>query len=423
MTPAQTATTTALLLHSPFAAMEGDPGAGAPVATATGDHSVMTCNSCRLRLHGVEARNVHYKSEHHRVNVKRKTAGMGPLSEAEFSQRLEQVRAEKEEDARSRQSAYCTTCSKRFSSSKALENHERSRRHLDACKGKAMSEVSEAVADEEMLMERRLKEAKPITVTTCVFDGTVFNDVEENLAYMASMFGFFLPYIDRLIDLHGLLTYIGLKVGVGYACVHCDKAFATVDAVRRHMISKQHCRMTADDDVWVEEYASYYEFSAENDQGDDNNDDQGWEEVDEVTHMIEEQHEKLSVVNEQAAIAALRVIQPLASAASVSEVHGAEDVSLAVNGKVLGHRSLARYYQQSYAQGAIARRPHVDRVIREYRQLGWKGHQAPKAVLKAARKQAARNRKFELQVGHSNYYTRKSAIKPSMAVFNSGYRP
>ncbi len=192
-----------------------------------GDGSIMTCTACRLRLYGVNARNEHYRSDLHRVNLKRKVAGLGPLMEDEFQQRLEAIRNESNEEKRSRQSQFCEVCSKKFSSVRALENHNNSKRHRDALRLRPVSEVSEIASEdqqsesvieneeaqtmEEADIKRRLEEAVAIPPNCCVFDGHESATLKDNLSYMASKFGFFLPYGESLVDLEGLLTYIGQK--------------------------------------------------------------------------------------------------------------------------------------------------------------------------------------------------------------------
>ena len=116
---------------------------------------------------------------------------------------------------------------------------------------------------------------------------------------------------------------------------------------------------------------------------------------------------------------------PMRQNSPTKEQHfiGVESVGLAVGGKVLGHRSLLRYYKQSIRFGDQRDAVLINRVSGQYRLLGWTGHERLTARIKAAKKESIKRKKFDLNVGVSNYYTRKSRIKPKMAVFNSGYRP
>ncbi len=76
--------------------------------------------------------------------------------------------------------------------------------------------------------------------------------------------GFFIPDVEFLVDLPGLLSYLGDKVGVGFCCVFCHKVFESVQAVRQHMIASGHCKMVYDDDEDSEagEFDEFYDFSS-----------------------------------------------------------------------------------------------------------------------------------------------------------------
>lgn len=317
--------------------------------------------------------------------MKRKVGGLGPLSETEFRKRLESMRLEAEKGEKGGKGEFCETCSKKFGSTKALENHMRSRRHVDRVRGAGTEIVEEEEMEVERELERRVGEGAGTGLTECVFDGRECGSVEGCLRYMAEEFGFFVPFVERLVDVEGLLRYLGQKVGVGYACVECDRGFGEVGAVRRHMVDVGHCKMCGDEELWMEEFGEFYEF--EEDEED------GWEEVD-----GEEEEMETDV--------------------------GEEVVGLAVSGKVLGHRSLGRYYGQATGQRVDCREAVVaNRVLSEYRKLGWEGRKKDDVMkVKGERFRQKREKRFELLVGGRNYYTRKAQFKQSMAVFNSGYR-
>eukprot|EP00177_Eucheuma_denticulatum_P000429 GFKZ01000740.1.p2 GENE.GFKZ01000740.1~~GFKZ01000740.1.p2 ORF type:complete len:372 (-),score=76.55 GFKZ01000740.1:2918-4033(-) len=369
-----------------------------------GDASVVNCTACRVRIIGSEARHEHYRSDLHRVNLKRKVGGLGPLTAEEFELRvsaLQQSTAGQNAGARGRREWVCSCCSKRFSSQKALENHNKSRRHLDRVRRFPADDISELstagtvdtevegvedVEDDEAVereLERRMREGKMFSSVECVFDGSVQGSVEENLEYMSKEFGFFLPYVEDVVDVEGLLRYLGQKVGIGFACVACDRGFGSVKAAQRHMVDKSHCRMT-EGEGWEEEYGEFYRF------GDD-----GWEEVE---------------------------------AGDAEGVDGGaaevgEEVEMVVAGKVLGHRSLKRYYKQAPGSSVDSRAAVVaNRAMKEYRLLGWEGRKVDDGVKRGQRRAARREQRFALSVGNKNYYTRKATFKQRMAVFNSGYR-
>jgi pre-60S factor REI1 len=425
----------------------------------------VTCMACRVRLIGADERREHYRTDMHRVNLQRKVAGMPPLTAGSLATR--------------RQPRFCDVCSKKFSSASALANHNASRRHRDAARvrgfarGELEGEVSGGVsetaplfasdagvsaragidispvesddgdmdigevgsdgltAEQEAAIERRIAEAEPLAANECVFDLHVSDTPEDNLTYMAKKFGFFVPYVESLIDVNGLLEYLGQKVGIGYACVECDKTFTSVAGVQRHMVDKQHCRMTSDDDVWAEEYIEFYDFGVDEtyDTATDGGD--GWEEVegDEARQADEEltvaatgRSAGASSSTQVAFVSEERKEREMSEYEATQE----EEVAMVVRDgtRVIGHRSLQRYYKQSgRAQTDSRDAVVINKVVSEYRMLGWKGHTMPAGELKHKRQAAFRHAKCQMEVGMKNYYTRKASIRVSFAALNSGYRP
>lgn len=75
----------------------------------------------------------------------------------------------------------------------------------------------------------------------CLFDDLTFSSVDENMSYMEKTYSFFIPYPERLIDLHGLLMSLGTKIKKPpHSCICCGRAFPSLASVRRHMRDKSH---------------------------------------------------------------------------------------------------------------------------------------------------------------------------------------
>lgn len=478
--------------------------------------SVVTCVACRVRLHGPDTRRSHYLSDWHRANIKRKLAGLPPLTPDEYTRRVEALATASGGGESVRRGdgggdggvsggeggaggqegppsgvvmtpsgAFCNICSKRFASTKAAENHLNSRRHID----KARSLVGGAAAaggagsaagpsadvgggdadagaasdgddEDDMELEARLADGgTAFPSTTCVFDGKACGTVASTLDHMAAAHGFFMPYVELLVDAAGLLSYLGEKVGLGYACVACDRPFSSVEAVQRHMVDKAHMRMVDDDERWVEEYAPFFSADADDQAGDDGDGEDGgeeggeWEEVEDEALAAELLDAAgLSAVATAtsgaaalvpaaiggtdgsasrqvvAAPAADVVNPPLQGGADVGEVMDKITSSLVLpNGRVLGHRDLARFYKQRPSPAsnarALARASTRSTVLSSYKRLGWAGPAVSRAAAADQRIQLLRTKREHLRVGMSNYYTRKAAVRPKLGVLNSGYRP
>ncbi|GAB0496065.1 hypothetical protein MMPV_007375 [Pyropia vietnamensis] len=466
--------------------------------------SVVTCVACRVRLHGPDTRRAHYLSDWHRANIKRKLASLPPLTPDEYTRRVEALATASEgRDGVRRDDGdgggaslvsqegpssgivmtpsgtYCTICSKRFASTKAAENHLGSRRHIDKARslmgGAAAADGAESAVgplanaggdasfgedEDDMELEARIANGgAAFPPTTCVFDSKACGSVASTLDHMAAAHGFFMPYVELLVDAEGLLTYLGEKVGLGYACVACDRPFGSVEAVQRHMVDKAHMRMVDDDESWVEEYARFFSADPDDDVGDDEDgEDDGveggeWEEVEDEALAAElldaaglsaaatatsgaaalvpraaggsDRSASRQMVAASAADAANERLQ---GGADVGEVMDKITASLVLpNGRVLGHRDLARYYKQRPSPAAdaraLARASTRSAVLSSYKRLGWAGPAASRVTAADQRIQLLRSKREHLRVGMSNYYTRKAAVRPKLGVLNSGYRP
>lgn len=205
-------------------------------------------------------------------------------------------------------------CSKSFSSENAYRTHVQSKKHREreatlrdepqtatfavplsettsreptsgtsSNRGKIAEEDEEDEEDEEEDdeegIEARISAARRgIRPSDCLFCTSKSSDVKANVAHMASQHSFFIPDQDILVDLTGLLAYLGEKVLIGNLCLFCPnggKEFADVAAVRRHMIDKYHCKIAYDTDEDRAELADYYSFEVDEEDGSD------WEEVEE----------------------------------------------------------------------------------------------------------------------------------------------
>jgi pre-60S factor REI1 len=402
----------------------------------------VTCMACRVMLVGGDARTTHYRTDFHRVNLQRKVAGLPPLSEEDFALRAEVAREQAVATADRRAPRFCAVCSKKFSSERALANHISSRRHRDAARSRAPhmspeaaaigpitpaspgamlspadsdieAEEEDALFEEEMDMEKRIAETVPFGMNECVFDGLVSDYPLANVKHMQT-FGFFLPFAESLTDLNGLLEYLGQKVGIGYACVECDRSFTSVAAVQRHMVDKQHCRMTSDEDVWFEEYAPFYAFEEEGDGRSD-----GWEEVNEEEAAAAEAAMK-GKEETGLQVATADASSSVGRPREYDETQE-EEVAMILGNKVIGHRSFQRYYRQRL--NAVDHREAVviNRLASELRVLGWQDKKMADPVFRTKRMNAFRHSKRNLEVGMKNYYTRKAPLRVSFSALNSGY--
>ncbi|KAM5264073.1 cytoplasmic 60S subunit biogenesis factor ZNF622 [Ctenodactylus gundi] len=188
--------------------------------------------------------------------------------------------------------------------------------------------------------------AGAIPTTDCLFCSHHSSSLVKNVAHMTKVHSFFIPDIEYLSDLKGLIKYLGEKVGVGKICLWCNekgKSFYSTEAVQAHMSDKSHCKLFTDGDAALE-FADFYDFRSSYPDHKDG------EELAEGTELP-------GTRNVDYDDETMELILP--------------------SGARVGHRSLMRYYKQRFGLSravAVAKNQKaVGRVLRQYRALGWTG--------------------------------------------------
>ncbi|XP_076972999.1 cytoplasmic 60S subunit biogenesis factor ZNF622 isoform X1 [Tamandua tetradactyla] len=186
-----------------------------------------------------------------------------------------------------------------------------------------------------------------IPITDCLFCPHHSCSLMKNVAHMTKVHSFFIPDIEYLSDLKGLIKYLGEKVGVGKICLWCNekgKSFYSTEAVQAHMNDKSHCKLFTDGDAALE-FADFYDFRSsypDHKEGED----------------TEEAEAFPSEKNVEFDDETMELILP--------------------SGARVGHRSLMRYYKQRFglsrAVTVAKNQKAVGRVLQQYRALGWTGN-------------------------------------------------
>ena len=209
-----------------------------------------------------------------------------------------------------------------------------------------------------------------ISPLQCLFCSVpVFKSTEESISHMASAHSFFIPDLEYLTDLSGLMSFLGERIAVDNTCIFClkkSREFRSLDAVRKHMLDKSHCKIAYDTESERLAVSDFYDFSSsypglpgEKKVSSKRRvkvvvpeagfvDDGGWEDTDDDG----DDYELGEVVEE-----------------SASELEGSEDEEdgsddeaggpqitygdtvyelVLPSGARIGHRSLRRYYKQSF---------------------------------------------------------------------------
>lgn len=220
----------------------------------------------------------------------------------------------------------------------------------------------------------------------CPFDSHISPTHDANLEYMKATYSFFLPDSEYIIDLEGFLGYCNEKVRWGNACLYCQKTFTTAEGTLKHMRDKRHCKVLYERNVDMEEYDVFYDFSGmlPGDGGGENDDikrrkkkknhghfrnivhDSATYEREGGDTIDEDEEEWEDVVSDNDEDASMAEgenddTEDDIYASYEREVHtqGIDITPLGElifpDGRIVGHRGLARYYKQRYAPDRMER--------------------------------------------------------------------
>lgn len=338
---------------------------------------MFTCITCRVSFADSDIQRRHYKTDWHRYNLKRKVAEMLPVTAEVFQQKVLAQKAEVEAQQQSKtKSLHCQLCNKTFSSENAFSNHLSSKKHKDVEANKA----NKAKKQESLITESQFsnnfkrkdsKETDPentesenaeslshngdddddedddieedtLEVTDCLFCPHHSVSLEENLKHMTRSHSFFIPDLEYVVDLKGLVTYLCEKVGMGNMCLYCNdkgKSFFSLEAVQSHMVDKGHTKMNYEGDA-VLEYADFYDFSSSYPDYNPDKENEG----DEI-----QGRESTLAVNEQT----LELCLP--------------------SGAKIGHRNMRHIYKQNLPPERSHHSKVIQSIMADYKALGWHG--------------------------------------------------
>ncbi|PWA76765.1 zinc finger protein [Artemisia annua] len=282
--------------------------------------SVLTCNACNTEFEDDNDQKLHYKSEWHRYNLKRKIAGVPGVTEALFLARQSSLAEEKSKLNGPAMTYTCRLCGKGYRSAKAHAQHLKSRTHTmraaqtdqgdednavikplparivkksaqeeydeesdgsdewvevtenddlvgEMASSSAHMEVNESLDTDEDSGEDMDEDEEELDPTCCFMCDKEHETIESCMVHLHKHHGFFVPDIEYLKDPTGFLTYLGLKVKRDFLCLYCNinrQPFNSLEAVRKHMVAKSHCKVHYGDDDEEEEaeLEEFYDYSS-----------------------------------------------------------------------------------------------------------------------------------------------------------------
>lgn len=284
----------------------------------------LSCNACNREFQDEAEQKLHYKSEWHRYNLKRKVAGVPGVTEPLFLARQSALAQEKNISNEAPMLYTCGLCNKGYRSSKAHSQHLQSRSHLVRAASQGTSDRNgesmiikplptrvapklsqkreqyeeeseesdwEEVDPEDDLVSEAMDSISQLNMhnehatgdniddsdgdgddygldPSCCFMCDLEHDsIDSCMVHMHKKHGFFIPDVEYLKDPEGLLTYLGLKVKRDFLCLYCNDRchpFYSLEAVRKHMSAKSHCKVHYGDGGEDEEgeLEEFYDYSS-----------------------------------------------------------------------------------------------------------------------------------------------------------------
>ncbi|KAL0324026.1 UNVERIFIED_CONTAM: Cytoplasmic 60S subunit biogenesis factor REI12 [Sesamum calycinum] len=280
----------------------------------------LTCNACNKEFVDEVEQKFHYKSEWHRYNLKRKVAGVPGVTETLFLARQSALAEEKGKLDETPMVYSCGLCGKEYRSSKAHAQHLKSKSHLmrasetptsngegstiikplqrrvpkeplrqlvqeddesedseweevdpeedlvgEASDSFTQLKVNENPSNDDMDEDEVDDDFEGLDPSCCFMCDLEHDTIESCMVHMHKQHGFFIPDIEYLKDPKGFLTYLSLKVKRDYICLYCNERchpFSSLEAVRKHMEAKGHCKVhygdgTEDEEAELEEFYDY----------------------------------------------------------------------------------------------------------------------------------------------------------------------
>lgn len=239
----------------------------------------------------------HYKSDWHRYNLKRREAGLPLLNESDFTARLEaalalrnerqpheekngtsHLKSDKEHKKKkktkeqrgdvvaiSQAAAYDRMKNPTIETTAPTSNMEVESSTLKANQDSGV--VEDAENDDNNTPSSSEPEALPeIDPCQSLFDSFISESVQANVTRMHQLYGFFIPDQEYLVDLEGLLGYAQEKIKLGHTCLYCQKLFSTWQGCQRHMVSLSHTKLKYERGIDLDEWDPFYDFTSANEE-------------------------------------------------------------------------------------------------------------------------------------------------------------
>lgn len=99
-------------------------------------------------------------------------------------------------------------------------------------------------------------------VNQCLFCNYVSPTMDLNINHMGKQHGWFVPEMEFLVDMKGLINYLSETIQVLHQCLYCHKQVHTTSGVQTHMRDRGHCMIAYSTEDEQMDIGEFYDFRA-----------------------------------------------------------------------------------------------------------------------------------------------------------------
>ncbi|KAI0979095.1 hypothetical protein GJ496_008385 [Pomphorhynchus laevis] len=228
------------------------------------------------------------------LSVIRKICGLSSINDLEYKEFL--LKAESLQQSNINVNEFmCDVCSKHFQTQNQMNNHFQSKKHKEMiAKSSEKSNTStfngsiinsscengsSVISSTDQVNQLKLAKGNQSS-SECLFCNGAFSSLSDNLDHMSYQHGFQIPFEQYVTSMEALITYLHDKMKILNECLQChSRRFTNLDAVRKHMLDKQHLVIDPFSDDSNMDLVEYFDIplvndgSSEGDNDDDMEDD------------------------------------------------------------------------------------------------------------------------------------------------------
>ncbi|EPX70960.1 ribosome biogenesis protein [Schizosaccharomyces octosporus yFS286] len=216
--------------------------------------TAFSCTTCHVAFHSADSQKVHWKSDWHHYNLKRKVASLPPLSADVFAEKILSI--QKHNEAVQKKAEFyreCNYCNKNFYSEGAYSSHLASKKHRenvrkfeiksrkDSLKQDDTSSITsstlsmgepvdESAEEEEIQNLSKRLASESVSVSDSLRNGSNLKDTSQAQASASKI-----PAEPTSEDFEKeLARRVSQKLGLK-DCLFCNSSFSSFDASKKHM--------------------------------------------------------------------------------------------------------------------------------------------------------------------------------------------